>query len=367
MGFDGCACQTKTAANIFILGGRVGTGTGKVKVQGTGSTTFDNVKAGVYGGACDRGGDNSFIYMDGGIVESGIYGGANINGTMTGNTNIQIVGGQVGTSTTSANVHGGGYGNSTRVLGSVNLTVGKSGATEGATIYGDVYGGSAEGKTNGNNSRTSGAETNVTLNAGTINGSLYGGGLGTAGNSGYAADVYGPVQVTVNGGSVLKTDANGANGSGGVYGCNNIKGAPQGNVSVDIYGTDPAPAEGEYALFSVYGGGNKADYDNQPSVTIHNCDNSIEYVYGGGNAAAVNSTNVTIYGGNKIGNVFGGGNGISGTAANVTGDAGTYVMIYGGTIGNIYGGSNKTGTINGPIEVRVEAEEDVQVQQIHLV
>ena len=348
----GAIGQALTTANIFILGGRVGTGTGQIKDQGT-NTTYYNVKAGVYGGACNRGGENSFIYMDGGIVESGIYGGANINGIMTGNVTMKINGGQVGTDDASANIHGGGYGNDTRVLGSVDLTVGASGATEGATIYGDVYGGSAEGKTNGSTSLTSGAETNVTLNAGTINGSLYGGGLGT---ESYAADVYGPVAVKVYGGSVKKTDENGANGSGAVYGANNINGAPQRSVTVDIYGNDPAPAAGGYALFSVYGGGNKAGYtygNGYPTVTIHNCDNSIEYVYGGGNAAAVAATDVTIYGGNKIGNVFGGGNGQV-TAANVTGN--TSVKIYGGTIGDVYGGSNTNGTIGGTITVNVNSQ-----------
>ena len=350
----GAIGQTLTTANIFILGGRVGRGVGQINVAK--GTPFD-VPAGVYGGACNRGGENSFIYMDGGIVESGIYGGSNYSGTMTGNTNVKIVGGQVGTSTTSANVHGGGYGASTIVSGNVDVTLGtKTGeddvtyTTSGdAVIYGDVYGGSALGKVNGTTANGS-LHTNVTLNAGTIHGSLYGGGLG---NNTTAANVYGNVQVTVYGGSVKKTNVD---GSGGVYGCNNINGAPQRNVTVDIYGTDPAPAEGQYALDAVYGGGNRANYNydvyQNPEVTVHNCNNSIEYVYGGGNAASVKNTYVTIYGGNKIGNVFGGGNGVNG-AADVTGNSGTYVMIYGGTIGNVFGGSNQNGSITGPISVNV--------------
>ena len=305
-------------------------------------------------------GNTTLTVKENAVITGGVYGGGengivDQNNSSYGNTVVNIIGGTIGSSSDPANVHGGGYGSQTRVVGSVNLTVGEANATTGATIYGDVYGGSAEGKTNGNTSRTSNAVTNVTLNAGTINGSLYGGGLGTASNP---ADVYGNVQVTVNGGSVKQTSAD---GSGGVYGCNNINGKPLKNVSVDIYGTDSAPSDDEYAIYAVYGGGNQADYSYvdesplgqiNPTVTVHNCDNSIEYVYGGGNAADVPNTYVTIYGGNKIGNVFGGGNGQNGEA-NITGKAGAYVMIYGGTIGNVYGGSNAAGSILGPLYVGI--------------
>ena len=372
----GAIGQTLTTANIFILGGRVGTGTGQIKDQGTGQT-YNNVKAGVYGGACNRGGENSFIYMDDGTVESGIYGGANINGTMTSNVTMQINGGQVGTDDASANIHGGGYGNSTRVQGSVNLTVGASGATEGVTVYGDVYGGSAEGKTNGNNGLTSGAETNVTLNAGTINGSLYGGGLGT---SSYAADVYGPVMVTVNGGTVNTTSIA---GSGAVYGCNNVNGTPKSDVTVTINGTDEhIPASGTegqpgytpavYAISEVYGGGNMANYspasaDNACKVIVNNCESSIGYVYGGGNAADVPSTDVTINGG-IIGQVFGGGHGNKdaspATEANVSGDVN--VLVTGGTINQVFAGSNSKGTIGGSATVKVEKSSATNACEMHV-
>ena len=370
----GALGQTLTTANIFILGGRVGTGTGQIRDQGA-SKTY-TVEAGVYGGACNRGGENSFIYMDGGVVESGIYGGANINGTMTSNVTMQINGGQVGTDDASANIHGGGYGNSTRVQGSVNLTVGASGATEGVTVYGDVYGGSAEGKTNGNNGLTSGAETNVTLNAGTINGSLYGGGLGT---SSYAADVYGPVMVTVNGGTVNTTSIA---GSGAVYGCNNVNGTPKSDVTVTINGTNAhTPASGTegqpgytpavYAISEVYGGGNMAHYAPAGSevckVIVNNCESSIGYVYGGGNAANVTSTDVTINGG-IIGQVFGGGHGNKdaspATEANVNGDVN--VLVTGGTINQVFAGSNSKGTIGGSATVKVEKSSATNACEMHV-
>jgi len=141
-------------------------------------------------------------------------------------------------------------------------------------------------------------------------------------------------------------------GSGSVFGCNNISGAPQSTVKVDIYNTDQ-PASG-YALHAVYGGGNKSPYNNTPVVTIHGCSNSIEYVYGGGNATNVRGTNVTIWGG-TIGNAFAGGNGAGAgnPGANITLN-GTKLYIHGGQIGAAFGGSNERGTINGGIRVDVD-------------
>ena len=328
-----------TASNLFILGG----------------TTHGNV----FGGGDNNSGDNRSIptvniHMTGGLVEGGVYGGSNENGIVTSLVNMHIDGGQVGTTSQTANIHGGGLGSNTRVNGNVELTLGTTTqTTPGVTVYGDVYGGSALGHVNGGTNGTTASDnyyTYVTLNAGTINGSLYGGGLGAAGT---AANVYGPVTVTVNGGTVNTTSAN---GSGAVYGCNNINGAPQRAVAVIINGTDPAPDADHYALDAVYGGGNQANYAaGTPTVTVNNCDNSIAYVYGGGNAAHITNgnTDVTIYGGNKIGNVFGGGNGTN-TPANVSGN--TNVKIYGGTIGRVFGGSNSQGNIGGTINVTAQSQ-----------
>ena len=314
-------------ANIYIVGGCV--------------------DGRVFGGANMTKGYYSMIAMTGGLVKDGVYGGCNTEGTIYNNVKMQINGGQVGTSSNPANIHGGGYGAATRVSQNVDITLGTTGqTTPGVIVYGDVYGGSALGYVNGETA-TNTYHTNVTMNKGVINGSLYGGGLGDGSN---AANVYGPVIVTVNGGTVNTTSAD---GSGAVYGCNNINGAPQRAVAVVINGTDPASGEGTYALDAVYGGGNRANYSyGTPTVTVKNCDNSIGYVYGGGNAAHITNgnTNVTIYGGNKIGNVFGGGNGTV-SAANVSGN--TDVKIYGGTIGSVYGGSNTRGTIGGTINVLV--------------
>lgn len=334
---------TEATSNLYVTGGTVDGKNGGVN----GTTYQASITGGVFGGACQNRGGTVNIYMDGGLVEGGVHGGSNATGTLSGSVTMNINGGQVGTSSNPANIHGGGYGAATRVSQSVDITLGTTGqTTPGVIVYGDVYGGSALGYVNGETA-TNTYHTNVTMNKGIINGSLYGGGLGNADN---AANVYGPVAVTVNGGSVNTTSAD---GSGAVYGCNNINGAPQRAVAVVINGTDPAPGEGTYALDAVYGGGNRANYSyGTPTVTVNNCENSIGYVYGGGNAAHITNgnTEVTIYGGNKIGNVFGGGNGTV-SAANVSGN--TDVKIYGGTIGSVYGGSNTRGTIDGTINVLV--------------
>lgn len=324
-------------ANVYI--------TGNAHVGGVYENTFD-VYGGVYGGARAKGGGSTNIYMTGGYVEHGVYGGSNLTGTISNNVTMQINGGQVGTSGTPANIHGGGYGQATQVSGNVEVTLGtEKQATGGVTVYGDVYGGSALGTVNSD----ANDHTYVTMHKGTINGSLYGGGLGS---TSVAANVNGPVKVEVHGGSVKATSAA---GSGGVYGANNINGAPQRSVTVDIYGTDPAPAEGQYALHAVYGGGNQAPYTyaGGPTVTVHNCGNSIEYIYGGGKAADVAAANVTIYGGNVIGNVFGGGHGTDEVGANVIGAANTNIL--GGKILNVYGGSNNKGTI-GTINLNVNSQ-----------
>ncbi len=335
---------TTNTSNIYVLGSHIGGKNGGVN----GTTYSASITGGVFGGACQNQGGTVNIIMNGGLVEGGIYGGSNVTGTISGNVTMNINGGQVGTTSQTANIHGGGYGQATRVSGNVEVTLGKSGQTEdGVVVYGDVYGGSALGTVN--DAATD--FTHVTLNKGIINGSMYGGGLGNASTE---ANVYGPVTVTVNGGTVNTTSAN---GSGAVYGCNNINGAPQRTVAVIINGTDPAPDENSYALDAVYGGGNQANYAaGTPTVTVNNCDSSIDYVYGGGNAAHITNgnTDVTIYGGNKIGNVFGGGNGTS-MEANVSGN--TNVKIYGGTILNVFGGSNSQGTIGGTINVTVNSNQ----------
>lgn len=296
-------------------------------------------------------------------IRGKIYGGGEL-ATVDGNTEVRVNSGTIGSDTEfDGGVFGGGLGQPTEVTHNVDVKIGKEGAAhnaEGPTIYGDVYGGSALGSVNGTS--ISAYTTSVTLNAGEVNGSIYGGALGqkngfNGATSNIEANVYGKVKVNVRGGIVLRRtgDDNGTY-SGGIYGCNNLNGSPQTTVEVDIWHHNDAKSGDAYALYAVYGGGNNANYEGgTPKVEVHNCDNSIEYIYGGGNAAHLThatqgNTNVIIWGCDSIGNVFGGGNGQV-QAANVSGN--TSVTIHGGKILNVFGGSNTQGAVGGTPNVHV--------------
>ena len=338
---------------------------------------------------------NVTLNLEGGTITNA-FGGSNINGNITGIVTVNVLdtcencplsvvniygGGNKASysptdntlsspqvfvkHTSSANtltgdVYGGGFGGTAIVRANPIVTIGDDDANHTALVGHNVYGGGSYANVQGNtavvmknaHSVVSGSiygggalanvdGTAVTLNAGTLHGDLYGGGLGRkAGENipAIAATVEGNVQVTVNGGTVI----------GGVYGANNLNGAPTGTVKVDVYGTDQ-PTEG-FAIAKVFGGGNQAAYGSTPQVTVHNCGSKIEYVYGGGNEASVTGTNVTIYGSDTIAHVYGGGYG-----ADVTSD-GTQVTIHGGTIGDVFGGNNSSGTITGTINVTVEKQ-----------
>lgn len=380
--FGGSNQNKGPVVNITIKGGTIDGGvyggsnaSGTVAGPLTMNITGGTITQGVYGGgfgtnsnSCDIT-QTVDITMTGGTVLGGLYGGGNVNSKINGKTTVNVNGGTIGASATTANIYGGGLGAATRAKGDVEVNIGSinnQNQTSGdAVIYGDVYGGSAKGVTNcndGGTARNGNTTTKVTLNSGTIHGSLYGGGHGI---DDAVANVWGPVTVVVNGGSVIKPLGN----PGSIFGCNNEAGSPKNTVSVTVNKTNATvTTDGvkSYAINGVYGGGNLAHYDpsttgNYPTVTINGCNSSIRDVYGGGNAAAVPYTNVTINGGD-IYRVFAGGNGESGTAnvgykSNTTTNsygAGTAeAHIYGGTIYQVFGGSNTSGVIRegGSIEI----------------
>lgn len=373
-------------SNVYILGGTV-----KGKVFG-----------GSYGNTTEL--PTAKITMTGGLVEDGVHGGSNSTGTV-GDVTMQIDGGQVGTSSAPANIHGGGYGQNTVISGNVEVNI------AGGTINGDIYGGSALGKVNTNTSNT----TVVNLTGGIIHGDAYGGGLG---DSETAADVNGNVTVTLNGTAFTLATTTDDKGnsipiSGRIFGCNNINGSPKGTVLVQVLSTvakngdgtskdKPEKDSGIYELQAVYGGGNLAAYnptnpkatgqytytfnsdtygevnftavEKPVQVVIDGCGlTSIEYVYGGGNAAATPATDVLVLGSYEIGNVFGGGNGKDrytldgGTTWNENNgadvgiiDAAAYAAdhtkglygtgkskasVLGGTVHNLFGASNTKGNV----------------------
>ena len=309
-------------------------------------------------------------------ADNGVYGGCNQSGEVSGAIAVEVTGGTIGTQAALnnlmvTNVFGGGYGSSTSTTGNVTVTISKAtgnNAPAAPTIYGDVYGGSALGSVNQNGSNS----TTVNIMGGTLEtkithetaqqfnvyngGNVYGGGLG---NADHAAAVNGTVTVNIGTGTLGAPDPDLAevtnlSGSavikGNVYGCNNTKGSPQQNVTVNVFQTDRPT---DYVLPNVFGGGNKADFTvsgKTAKVNVYTCDNVIGRVFGGGNAAATNSVRTMIQGG-TIAEVYGGGNGEV-SPANVNGTA--TLIIHGGSIGMNFGGSNQQGTISQGATVTVD-------------
>ena len=276
-------------------------------------------------------------------IDGNVYGGGDLAAVAGGTTvTVQHAHTQIGN-----DVYGGG--NEANVKGSVTMNVkgGTIGNSNNAGT-GNVYGGGALADVNvTNNAHTTGAITTVNLTGGTVMGSVYGGGLGrkaATGVSAVEAKVYGPVQVNVNA----------AGGSyNNVFGCNNVNGAPQDTVSVEIYACD--------TIGRVFGGGNMAEYlKKKPSVNVRGCSAKIGEVYGGGNEAAVLGTNVVVYGCDTIGMVYGGGR-----MANINHD-GTRVYIKGGSIGQVYGGNNISGEIKDPGDIKVFVEKEGNTCEMHI-
>ncbi len=331
---------------------------------------------------------NSNITMSDGFVGAGVYGGCNAEGSIAGNVAITLTGGTIGTAEARANVHGGGYGQPTTVAGNVLINFGQTmwdntGETpveihnENLNLYGDLYGGSALGNVNTDDDNT----TTIHIDNGTIHGNTYGGGLGDkaslgAGHTDVEAKVFGKVYVIVGGtdGAATPTFFGKASfDNGSIFGCNNLNGSPQANVFVDVYQTnhtakdvvDYTASDRTYAIDQLFGGGNEADYAPEngfasstcsTNVYIHGCQNTIEDVFGGSNAADSNSASTVVEGG-RFNFIFGGGNGVV-SAANVGTDPAyhhTYSRIEGGRVGWCFGGSNRQGNC-------INIEQDLQAE-----
>ncbi|MBR1903317.1 MAG: chitobiase/beta-hexosaminidase C-terminal domain-containing protein [Bacteroidaceae bacterium] len=388
-----------------------------------GGTVTDNIYGGGLGqkaptSIAARSFGNVTVNIEGGSVGKTVYGGSNENGVLKKKSTITITGGTVGTvaNPISDAVFGGGFGEPTLVEGDVEVNIGTSGQESvGATINGNIYGGGALGNVNTSKPASelvfdATKKVDVNLYKGTINGNVFGGGLGQKnGENGAESDILSYVGGDVN---VL---LDGAKIPGSIFGCNNLNGTPKGHVKVWVKRTvdsDKSSVEAlaktreqrtTYDVAAVYGGGNKADYiptnalivlpdknaedyDDKltklnaarTEVIIEGCEEtSINYVYGGGNAAAVPATEVTIKGTYIINNVYGGGNGsgdnnpganvgiINPTAYAANHENGTYgtgkavTRLLGGYINNVYGGSNTKGDIVGGTDVRTKQRTDI--------
>ena len=301
------------------------------------------------------------VAVSGGTVTGGIYGGCNINGSVAEAVTVNLTAGTVGVNNVTDNaVFGGGLGANTTTGSNVTVTL------DGATVYGALYGGSALGSVNDAVAEL----TTVDILSGEIHGNIYGGGLGKAG----AADsgqVNGTIIVNIGSGTPDASAPGGATGvsgsatiDGSVYGCNNTNGSPQGNVTVNIYSTDhtTTPTDNTYsgtayAIANVFGGGKNADFTTAgkiATVNVFTCANTIGNFYGGGDAADVPGSAVTIWGG-RFDKVFGGGNGAgeSNPGADI-GAGGITIAIHGGNVGTLVNASNEKGSIGGAINVTVD-------------
>ena len=237
----------------------------------TGGTVEGKVFGGSYGNSNSGAIPAANIIMTGGLVTNGVYGGSNSNGNV-GTVTMHIDGGTVGDGTSEDGVYGGGYGASTSVTGNVSVTLGaNTSATDSATVNGNVYGGSALGNVNTNNSNT----TVVTMNKALINGNLFGGAYGNG------AQVNGYITVNINGGRV----------NGNVF----------GGGDAAAYGTAgwnyPVVNMTGGTVTNVFGGGKggTATVTGNPKVTLSGNAHVTGNVYGGGDAAGVTgSTSVKL-------------------------------------------------------------------------
>ena len=410
--YGGSAFGTVNVAAVTLSNGTV---SGSIFGGGLGQTSPSSIAAQNLG--------NTTVTISGGTVSTAVYGGSNANGVLKGNATVTITGGTVGTVADPLKdaVFGGGFGEPTLVEGDVTVNIGTKSNDETpvytgtATINGNIYGGGALGNVNTSKPASelvfdATKKVDVNLYGGTINGNVFGGGLGQKnGENGAESDILSYVGGDVN---VL---LDGAKIPGSIFGCNNLNGTPKGHVKVWVKRTvdsDKSSVEAlaktreqrtTYDVAAVYGGGNKADYiptnalivlpdknaedyDDKltklnaarTEVIIEGCEEtSINYVYGGGNAAAVPATEVTIKGTYIINNVYGGGNGsgdnnpganvgvIDPTAYEANHANGTYgtgkavTRLLGGYINNVYGGSNTKGDIVGGTDVRTKQRTDI--------
>ena len=328
------------------------------------------------------------------VVNGNIYGANNNKGTVSGDVMVNVNAGTIGTNTTRSDVFGGGYGEPTGTKGNVTVNFGgditeSTAASTNPTLWGDLYGGSAYGTVNDEDTDKitvnvrNGVIKRNTYNSVTYGGDVYGGGLGVTGD-----DNKGKVngEVTVNVGRfenkknpITNNDTTIYYGKAtighNVYGANNSGGSPQSDVTVNIYGTahtakdsvDYAGNDATFAIDQVFGGGNYADYkpmsggqinmDKTTYVNIFGCDNTIRRVFGGADAANTTNVSTDIQGG-RFAEVFGGGNGeeYSTThpeyAADILGNVS--LAIHGGEVSLFFVGSNQNGTIAGTSTVTVD-------------
>ena len=303
--------------------GCVGSGTSGISLIDILGGTIDK---NVYGGS-----NNNSIYgstlinIKNGQVKGAVYGGSNTSGTVSTSTTINVTGGKLGQSTTPSNavLFGGGYGAGTTITQDTTLNI--LDTFGNVEIYGNVYGGSAQGTINGN-TLINIQDLPSTTNTISITGNVFAGGQGT---SSQQATINGSSTINVNGSNILNAS---------IFGGNDINGVTNGNITVNI-GQDYESKVGR-----VYGGGNEdATGTEADSVNVYLFPHAnVQYAFNGGKSAdfttaGAQDQNRGIYlKGGHADNIFGGSD--SSGDVNVS-----HVYIESGTATNVYGGNNEGG------------------------
>ena len=379
------------------VGGDVFGGGNLAQTTGNALLTVENGKAtNLFGGGNAAGIDgDATVNMEGGQVRTAIYGGCNSSGAVSGVVNVNVLGGTLGTDADhTINIHGGGYGQATSTGNDVNVNIGQESKSAAyPTIWGDVYGGSAKGNVNASTANT----TTVNINNTVLHGNVFGGGLGEKTASGHYDDgsyvVTDSVPALVLGNSVVNIgtstqESNNIQITGSIFGGNNYCGSALGFTTVHIWKTahtaaNTAPSQSgspevgtittlatlgtepeNFALQAVYGGGNLAHYNpantlyggtagKRAFVHVHGCDNTVRYLYGGGNAANTPADSVIIDGG-RFYKIFGGGNGERADlpGADLT-EGNAYTLVKGGVYNAVFGGSNTKGVIAKDMKLNI--------------
>ena len=357
-----------TASHCAVVVENVYGGGDAAAVDGNSSVTYNDNNGSSYVGKLFGGGNaanvtgTSTVNMTLGRVTDGIYGGCNDQGSV-GAVTVNLTGGIVGDAGNTADVFGGGYGSATTTTGNITVNF------NDATVYGDIYGGSALGSVNASTSNS----TIVNIAGSALHGTVYGGGKGQ--NTPLA------VVATSNGKAIVNINAYNANIEG-IYGGANINGTVKGDIAVNINANVGASGEGNSV--DIFGGGLGANTNTEGDVivTVGNLNGTSQPVlysdvYGGSalgnvNNAEADKTTINIYNGTVHGNIYGGGLGDKSTLGAGHSDIaakvyGTVLVKIGGTDSeqsdadchidlsdcSVFGCNNTNGSPQGNVTVHV--------------
>lgn len=266
--------------------------------------------------------------------------------TFIGSTTINIIGGsidEVCAGSMGGNISGTSIVGDSYFYGTITVNMSKG------EIVGNLYGAGC-GSVTGYNAKSSDlyssygqsvtTTTNINISGGTIGGDIYGGGYAyseklteaTTPNDGGA--LFGDSNITISGSPTISGNIYGA-GRGNNFTSKTYNAIVIGNSNITLGGTPTITG-------AIYGGGNGVI--SNPSIaeltgeTNINITTSLENnIYGGGNYATTNETNVYLKSGTTTGNIYGGGKNAQATT--------THVYIQGGTASTIYGGSDSEGNV----------------------